>query len=172
MHFYQPSFMLSADKSDNGGVLNNQGHVLKVPGLMFFICVLESHSNVTCLRGDFGRSCPFINVFSVATSLVISRHARSPSLVRHIYHCPIIIVIHCEDWLLPQPIHMSKTFSCLFLLSFMLTLPLHEVMIPLFFFSFSHLIFIFIFLQMDPALLFILFFSILSHLPFSLFYFC
>lgn len=39
-----------------------------------------------------------------------------------------------------RPIQMSKTFSCLFLLSFMLTLPLHEVMIPLFF-CFSHFFF-------------------------------
>lgn len=50
------------------------------------------------------------------------------------------------------PIQLSKTFSCLFLLSFMLTLPLHEVMIPLFF---------------------VFFFSIFFHkwiLPFSLFF--
>lgn len=69
-----------------------------------------------------------------------------------------------------RPIQMSKTFSCLFLLSFMLTLPLHEVMIPLFFVFFLFLIFFPP--QMDPALLFIFFFSILSHLPFSPFLFC
>lgn len=46
------SFMFSADRSDVKGVSNNQGHVLKVPGSMFFICVLKSHSNVICL------SCP------------------------------------------------------------------------------------------------------------------
>lgn len=49
----------------------------------------------------------------------------------------------------------------------MLTLPLHEVMIPLFF-SFSHLIFFYFFTNGSCPSLYI-FFSILSHLPFSLF---
>lgn len=39
-----------------------------------------------------------INVFDVVTSLYTNHHDRSPSLVRHTYHCPIITVIHCADW--------------------------------------------------------------------------
>lgn len=37
-----------------------------------------------------------INVSDVVT--YTNHHDRSPSLVRHTYHCPIIIVIHCADW--------------------------------------------------------------------------
>lgn len=110
---------------------------------------------VKCLGGESRR--PYK---CVVASSCTGHHARSPSLVRHTYHCPIIIVIRCEDRLVQQPIQLWQTFSCLFLLSFMLTLPLHEVMTPLFFFLF--LIF-FVFLRMDPAFLFLLLFFFLLH---------
>lgn len=77
----------------------------------------------------------------------VTHHGRSPSLVTHTYHCPLITSPTVQ---IALAIDMSDTFACLFLL-FLLTLPLHEVTIPLFFFfSFFHLI--------PPLLYFFLFF--------------
>lgn len=106
-----------------------------------------------------------INVFNVVISFYTNHHDCSPSLVRHITVQSSASFTVRIGW----PIQLSKTFSCLFLLSFMLTLPLHEVMIPLFF-AFCFLFLNFFFTNGScPSLYF--FFSILSHLPFSLFYF-
>lgn len=66
-----------------------------------------------------------------------------PSLITHTCHCPHIVSSTVQ---IAPAINMSDTFACLFLL-FLLTLPLHEVTIPLFFSSFfpfyilSHLFF-------------------------------
>lgn len=70
-----------------------------------------------------------INVSSWRRRTSVTHHQRS-SLIGHTslslstHH-----VIHCADC---PAINMSDTFACLFL--FLLTLPLHEVTIPLFFF--------------------------------------
>lgn len=89
-----------------------------------------------------------INVFDVVTSFYTNHHDCSTSLVRHITVQSSASFTVWIGW----PIQLSKTFSCLFLLLFMLTLPLHEVMIPLF------IVFCFLFLnffsQMDPAVIF------------------
>lgn len=53
-----------------------------------------------------------------------------PSLVTHTGHCPLIMSSTVP---IALAINMSDVFACLFLL-FLLTLPLHEVTIPLFFF--------------------------------------
>lgn len=89
-----------------------------------------------------------INVFDVVISFYTNHHDCSPSLVRHITVQSSASFTVRIGW----PIQLSKTFSCLFL--FMLTLPLHEIMIPLFF-AFCFLFLKFFFSQMDPALLFI-----------------
>lgn len=92
-----------------------------------------------------------INVFDVVISFYTNHHDCSPSLVRHITVQSSASFTVRIGW----PIQLSKTSSCLFLLSFMLTLPLHEVMIPLFF------AFCFLFLN---------FFFHKWILPFSLFF--
>lgn len=108
---------------------------------MVFICTQMLSVRVGSCFGDYYWRC-FKCV--AVTSSQTNHHNRSPSLVRHTYHCPLICVQ------IGQPIEMSNTFSCLFLL-FMLTLPLHEVMIPLFFSSFfsstngSLLLFVYLF---------------------------
>ena len=77
-----------------------------------------------------------------------------------------------KDWSSANP-DVRNFFLVLFLLSFMLTLPLHEVMTPLFFFfCFSSPFIYFFSFQMDPPLLFIFSPPFLSHLPFSPFLFC
>ena len=83
-----------------------------------------------------------MNVFNVVTSSVISRHTRSPSLVRHISpnshhrHSPRGLVGSSAN---PD---VKKRFLVYFCCRFCLTLPLHEVTIPLFFvLCFSYLFF-------------------------------
>lgn len=79
---------------------------------------------------------------------VFSELSRHPScLLSLIGQTCLSLCSHCCHSLL-----RCQTFSCLFL--FLLTLPLHEVMIPLFCFVF--LFSSFYFHQMDPALLFML----------------
>lgn len=75
-----------------------------IQNIMFFIFVLI---RFTCSRKCYLSELKtvemifavVINVFDVVASFYTNHHDCSPSLVRHAYHCPIIIVIHCADWL-------------------------------------------------------------------------
>lgn len=98
---------------------------------------------------------------AVIINVIITHQSPWPplSLIGQTY---LSLSSHCHPVRIGRPIQMSKTFLCLFLLLFMLTLPLHEVMIPLFFFSSPPT-------NGSCLSLYFFFFSILSHLPFSLF---
>lgn len=157
---------------------------------MFFICVLKSRhvhtqmlSVLSCklsFGDDFGVAVLFLFIyiyFFLWMFLVLSRHYSSVATVALPHWSNIFITVQSSSSFtvrigrFVRPIQMSKTFSCLFLLSFMLTLPLHEVMTPLFFFLFLIFFFFSFFFNGSCPLLCFVFFSILSHLPFSPFYF-
>lgn len=107
-----------------------------------------------------------INVFDVVTSLYTNHHDRSPSLVRHTYHCPIITVIHCADWSANPDV--KNVFLFISVVVYVDAATAWSNDSPVFLF-FSFFVF---FPQMDPALLFIFF--LLHFIPptfFSPFYF-
>lgn len=159
---------------------------------MFFICVLKQsrvHTDVICLTFNgflkvffFFNWRYYMNVVTVVTSFIapVSVPALphwSDTFITVQSSLSFTVRIGCFY----RPIQMSrKTFFCLFLLSFVLTLPLHEVMTPVFF-PFSHLIsflFLFCFCFCKSILPFFLFFffyfSSSSFYPtylFSLFFF-
>lgn len=104
-------------------------------------------------------------VLEIITGIVLnvspSPHHRPITTTALPHRSDILITVHSSlsfTVQIGQPIEMSNTFSCLFM-SFMLTLPLHEVMIPLFFSSFfpstnGSLLLLFFLFHFIPPLLF------------------
>lgn len=118
-----------------------------------FICTQMLSVRVGSCFGDYYWHC-FKCV--TVTSSQTNHHNRSPSSVRHTYHCPLIVVIHRADWSANRDV---KYFFLFIYVVYVDTATAWSNDSPVFFLIFSlH--------KWIPSSFF--FFSILSHLSFSL----